>query len=227
MSSGRRRITVRSHIRNGRRVRSYTQVRQVGRAPNVANFRQYEAEHQHKHYHQQKDEEAKARRRVRQEEDIRLAADFCIAAFEEGGISTAADRVAGHVSDKTFNTLYRKWKPVRCKWLAQLAQEILDTNAMFHSTFADVATTLSSRTFRHEPERIFAHELYKNVPLPGDEQFIATAHGVRMIGVYLCAMKGFDLTSCACFRPLAIEHTKEHVKEYLVVTGTSWIQRPA
>jgi hypothetical protein len=181
-------------------------------------------------YQQQKEEKARARQlernRQKQEQDrIRVAADFCMAAFRDGTISAAADRVAGRVSDDAWHTLYRKWKPFRCRWLAQLAQEMMEAKADIHSTFADIALKLSGRTLRHEPERVFAHQLLKNVPLPGDEQLVATAHGLRLVGVYLCAMRGFDLTSCACFRPLAIERTKEEVKQYLVVTGTSWTQR--
>ncbi len=239
--TGGRRTHVRGHVRSGRWVSGYTQYRQSGRGPKasgsgrrsssasaakIADLKKSDAERQMMRRKQKETERAAQTEQYalwkRDQDRIRIAADFCAAAFKNGAINAAADRVAGHVSDDAWKTLYRKWRPFRCKWLAELARELLETKAAIHAAFADVSLKLSGRTFRHEPERIFANQLLRNIPLPGDEQFIAAAHGVRLIGVYLCAVQERDLVNCACFRPLAVERSKEEVKQYLITTGTSW-----
>jgi hypothetical protein len=162
--------------------------------------------------------------RKRERDRINEAAEFCVATINDGAIEATADRIADRISRDTWNALRRRWGLFRCKWMARLAQQILDAKAQIHKTVADVAL-LKWKTPLHTPEHIFAHELIKSIPFPGvDEQFVAAAYGLRLTGVCLCGMQGIPLTKCACFQPLALEWTKEQVKLFLVSSGTEWIR---
>lgn len=160
--------------------------------------------------------------RKKERDQIKETAEFCAAAIKDGAMKATADRIASHVSHDAWETLQRRWNRFRCKWLARLAQQILDTKSRIHTTVADVAM-LKWWAPLHTPERIFAHELIKCIPLPGDKQFIAAAYSLRLTGVCLCAMQGIPLHKCACFRPLAQEYTKEQLKSILVSKGTEWM----
>ena len=159
----------------------------------------------------------------RERERIGEAAEFCMAAINDGAMDATAGKIADRVSRDTWNALRRRWGRFRCKWMARLAQQILDVKAQMHETVADMAM-LKWRTPLHTPECTFAHELIKSIPLPGDEQFVAAAYGLQLTGVCLCGMQGIPLTQCACFQPLALEWTKEQVKLFLVSSGTEWIR---
>jgi hypothetical protein len=160
--------------------------------------------------------------RKKEKERINEAAEFCVAAIKDGAIEATADKIADHVSRDAWNALRRRWGRFRCKWMARLAQQILDAKKLIHKTVADVAM-LKWRNPLHTPEQFFAHELIKSIPLPGDEQFVAAACGLRVAGVCLCVAQGVPLRKCACFQPLALEYTKEQVKLIFVSSGTEWI----
>lgn len=165
------------------------------------------------------------RRSIRKKERDRIneAAEFCMATIKDGAIEATADRIADRVSHDVWNTLRRRWGRFRCKWMARLAQQIIDAKSQIHETVADVAM-LKWPSPLHTPERIFAHQLIKSIPLPGDEQFVAVAHSLRVAGVCLCVTQGIPLRKCACFQPLGLEYTKEQVKSILVSSGTEWIR---
>lgn len=234
-----RRTYVRSYTRrDGTRVRGYTQNRHRGRrrsrspAPSPIFDREYEIE---RDLRQQKEERIRAWRAERdkqrelhkQEEDqIRLAAEFCRATIEEGAIGATADKIAERVSENAWTTLRRLWRPFRCRWMARLAQKILDAKSQIHTIIADVVA-LKWWAPLHNPERVFFHQLVKSLPLPVvDKQFDAAAHGLRLAGVCLCWTQGRRLDKCECFRALAKQYTKEEVKSFLVSTGTEWMQGP-
>lgn len=162
--------------------------------------------------------------RKRERERIGEAAEFCVSTINNGAIDATADIIANRVSRDTWNALQRRWGRFHCRWMARLAQQILDAKARIHQTVADVAM-LKWRNPLHTPERVFAHELIKSIPFPGmDEHFVAAAYGLRLTGVCLCGMQGIPLTKCACFQPLALEWTKEQVKSFIVSSGTEWIR---
>lgn len=155
---------------------------------------------------------------------INEAADFCMATINDGMMEAAADKIAGRVSLDTWNVLRRRWGRFRCKWLARLAQRILDTKTRIHEIVADVAMLKWGNPL-HTPERLFAHQLIKNLPIPVvDDHCIVTARGLRLTGICLCWIEEIPLTKCACFQPLALEFTKERVKSLLVASGNDWIK---
>lgn len=162
--------------------------------------------------------------RKREKERIGETAEFCVSAVKDGGIEATADKIAKRVSRDTWDVLRRRWGRFRCKWMARLAQQILDAKAQMHETAADVVM-LKWWNPLHTPERVFAHELLKSIPFPGvDEHFVAAAYGIRLTGVCLCATQGIPLTKCACFQPLALGWTKEQVKSFLVSRGDEWMR---
>lgn len=161
--------------------------------------------------------------RKRERERISEAAEFRVSTIKDGAIEATADRISDRVSHDAWNALRRRWGRFRCKWMAKLAQQILDAKAQIHQTVADVAM-LKWRNPLHTPEQIFAHELIKSIPLPGDEQFVIVARSLRVAGVCLCVTQGIPLHKCACFQPLGLEYTKEQVKSILVSSGTEWIR---
>lgn len=156
---------------------------------------------------------------------IKQAADFCYATITEDEISAASDKISERVADAAWKKLQRKWQPSRCAWLERLAQIILDTKSKIHETVADVVM-LKRRTLLHRPEQIFAHQFIQSISLPGDEHFIASAYGIRLAGVSLCAIEDISLMECACFASLAKQFTREQVKEFLVAKGTDWMHGP-
>lgn len=243
---GRRRTHVRSYIRrDGTRVSSYTQNRRRGRqntkstsrrppatfSSPIFDLKRYESERDLENQKREKlraqraEQDAQRELRKQEEDQIKLAADFCRTTIEEGVINATADNITERVNEKTWATLRRKWRTFRCRWLAQLAQKILDTKSQIHTSIADVAA-LKWWAPLHNPERVFFHQLVKSIPLPGDQQFEAAAHGLRLTGVCLCCMQGRRLDKCECFRALAKQYTKEEIRSFLVSTGTDWMQGP-
>jgi hypothetical protein len=154
-------------------------------------------------------------------QQIRDAAEFCVAAIKDGSIEAAADKIADRVSHDTWDTLLRKWNRFRCRWLARLAQDILDVKSKIHTTVADIVMMKWRRPL-HSTEQIFAHELIKSIPLPGDDHFIAAAYSLRVAGVCLCATQGIPLVKCPCFRPLALAYTKEQLKSMFISATSEW-----
>lgn len=171
--------------------------------------------------HSKRDNGHRSNRREQERREIQEAAEFCMTTIRDGSIEATADKIAGRVSQDAWNILLRKWNRFRCRWLARLAQHILDAKTKIHTTVADVVMR-KWHTPLHSPERVFAHELIKSIPLPGDEHFIASAYSLRLAGVCLCAMQGIPLSKCACFRPLALEYTKERIRSILVSASIEW-----
>lgn len=170
------------------------------------------------------------REEQRRQKRIEDAATYCASAVKTGLVAATADEVADRVSRGAWDALSSRWSPIRCRWLADLAQLILDSKAQYHRVVSRVVVAVSFRLLRlpgHGPERTFSRELLSSLmPLPGDEHFLALAHGLRVAGVGLCVAQDLPLSGCACFQPLALEATKEKVKEFLTSEGNRWMQGP-
>lgn len=166
------------------------------------------------------------RRRYVNEKTVEAAAEYCADIFMAGTIEATAGRVAKYATEKTWNALWRKRKPRRCRWLNEMAVAILAAKSQYHELTASLIGKILRPMIRSSLEGRFATELAKNIPLPGDELFVATTHGLRVTGVALCASRNIPLQKCACFKALVLEHGKNIAKKILVAQGDKWMTTP-
>lgn len=171
-----------------------------------------------------KSRDARLRKKQENEDRIKAAADFCVIAVNEGLIGASADRISTSVADDVWQLLRVRWRVFRCRWLARLAIDILKLKGAVHAKFGDVATRYLFPLPWRRPEQSFVKQLLTHVPLPGDQELVATANALRVIGVSLCLAQNRDLTECECFRTLALEKGKQQVKAILVSAGERWVR---
>jgi hypothetical protein len=70
-----------------------------------------------------------------------------------------------------------------------------------------------------------AKELSKKIPIPViDEKTAVVARGIQMFGISICLSRGIPLERCQCFIDLALEETKEQVKEKLAAALGDWTE---
>jgi hypothetical protein len=172
------------------------------------------------------DQQAREREERERQERVEAAAQYCADVANQGALEATTGRIAEYVSDPTWRRLTRHWRATRCRALAALARRILAAKASYHGSFARMILFLPTKLGLHRVVAAFAEELLKNVPLPGDELFVTVGRGMQLVGISLCLATGQDLTSCACFRDMALAETKERVKSLITVTIKDWTQIP-
>jgi hypothetical protein len=65
-------------------------------------------------------------------------------------------------------------------------------------------------------ERRIAIAFARKIPLPGEESIASVVHGLRIVGVWVCATDGTDLiTDCPCFVAIAKDETEGALQELL------------
>jgi hypothetical protein len=166
------------------------------------------------------------RRKYVNDKTVEAAVEYCADIFMAGTVEATAGRVAKYATEKTWNALWRKRRPRRCRWLNEMAQAILTAKSCYHELTASVIGKILRPVMRRSREHRFATELVENIPLPGDELFVATAHGLRVTGVALCASRNIPPQKCACFEALVLEHGKDIAKRILVAQGDKWMATP-
>ena len=139
-----------------------------------------------------------------------------------GWQEAVADRGSSYVSDATWERLFRGRRRNRCKALAQIAKEFLDTKDEIHSVFGSLASGLLALLGAGDAAQAFAAELVSHIPLPTDAKIIAAARGIQVTGILLCVINGHDLDRCQCFIDLALELTKTQVKKLLLAAIDDW-----
>ena len=154
---------------------------------------------------------------------LESAAEYCVGTVKDGSLHATADQIAKHVSTATWDQLSWKWSRRRCKWLARLAADILDAKKLYHDIPGTVLASAMRPTLTHEPERHFVVELVRKIPFPGDAAFVEAARSIRVVGVSLCAARGYPLEMCACFGDLAASQSRIEVRNYLV-SNPGWTE---
>ncbi|GAB3808851.1 hypothetical protein [Micromonospora zhanjiangensis] len=164
---------------------------------------------------------AEAQERRRQER-VEKAAEFCVAALNDGWADVVSERVTDYVTEATWEQLFSRRRRRRCKLLAQLAAAILAGKKKLHDLIGAMAGWLVSLLGGDRVVQSFARQLASNIPLPPDAKMVAAARGLQVVGVLLCIVNGDELTRCQCFIDLALEETKTQVKKILLAAMEDW-----
>lgn len=130
--------------------------------------------------------------------------------------------VAGQLSDALNDPVWKSL-PLRkrrqlpdCRRLADLADAMEAAKKKAHDAIGAMADRALTLLGRPQPERAIAEAFAKKIPLPGEESIGSVVHGLRIVGVYICASVGKNLLyECRCFRALAKERTGEELKAAL------------
>jgi hypothetical protein len=155
-------------------------------------------------------------------ERVEKAAEFCVAALNDGWQEAVADRATNYVTEMTWQQLFRKRRRRRCRILAELASAVLAGKKKLHDLVGSFASWLVSFISGDRVVQAFVRELASNIPLPPDAKLVATARGIQVTGVLLCLLNGDELTRCQCFIDLALTETKTRVKKILVAAMNDW-----
>jgi hypothetical protein len=110
-----------------------------------------------------------------------------------------AGRVATYITEPNWRALFGRRRNKGCKALARLAAGILAGKQRLHDGVGSLARRLTLMFGGGRVAQTFAAELASNLPLPFDDQAVATARGVQITGVLLCVANGRDLTRCQMF----------------------------
>jgi hypothetical protein len=159
----------------------------------------------------------------RSQERVEKAAEFCVAALNDGWVDVVSERVTDYVTETTWKQLFSRRRRRRCKLLAQMAAAILAGKKKLHDLVGTVGAWLVSLLGGDRVVQSFARQLASNIPLPYDARMVAAARGVQVTGVLLCIVNGDDLTRCQCFIDLALEEAKTQVKKILLAAMEDWI----
>jgi hypothetical protein len=119
---------------------------------------------------------AQERRRA---ERVEKAAEFCVAALNDGWQEAVADRATNYVTEMTWQQLFRKRRRRRCRILAELASAVLAGKKKLHDLVGSFASWLVSFISGDRVVQAFVRELASNIPLPPDAKLVATAGASR------------------------------------------------
>jgi hypothetical protein len=107
--------------------------------------------------------------------------------------------------------LFRGRKDRDCKLLAQTAQAILQGKKQLHEGTSTFVARLARDLLGVEPlEEAVARELAARIPIPAiDQQAIAVARGIQVIGIAMCLMNEIPMNRCQCFVDLSLVESRE------------------
>lgn len=158
----------------------------------------------------------------RQQQHVKQVAKVCNEVLADGWEKTVENRVSDYATKRIWDGLFRRRHRGTCKNLDRLAADILAGKKAIHSAIGRFAQWILSTLGRSKFEQALFRELGNNIPLPMDKKAIAVARGVQVTGIALCIAEGSDLTRCPCFIDLALEETKDRVKQILAAARGDW-----
>lgn len=141
-----------------------------------------------------------------------------------GWTAAVAEQGAAIIDEVPWEQLCGRMSPPDCRVLAWLAAAALKGNNWLHKQVGSVAEALAARAGLGGRPRRFASALGERLPLPQDADVAATARGLQVTGILVCVSAGRDLRECRCFVDLAVDETKERVKQLLEVATRDWVQ---
>jgi hypothetical protein len=160
---------------------------------------------------------AEERRKKRVEE----AQDFCVDVLTDGWQDAVEARVADYITTDALRRISKRQRNA-CKSLATFASKVLDCKDRLHEAVASVVRWIVALLTGNWAVQVIARKLATKIPLPWDAKMVAVARGIQVIGVLVCLNDGRDLTHCQCFIDLAINETKERVKQILATAVGDW-----
>jgi hypothetical protein len=164
--------------------------------------------------------ERKAQHRRRQR--VEDAAKACSDILTDGWQENVAARATNYVTEVTWQRMFRSRRRRRCKFLAEMASDVLAGKQKMHDLVGSLAGWFISLFRAGDVTRTFARELASAIPLPSDAKLVAVARGLQVTGVLLCVVNDDDLTRCQCFIDLALAESKTIVKKILVAAMNDW-----
>jgi hypothetical protein len=171
---------------------------------------------------------ARGRRRpdnlTRSERDrVDRAVEFCADVVADGWQNAIAGRAADSLTPRTWNRLFRGRRRGDCKTLADLARAILAAKNKLHELIGRLAGWATGQLGGGGLARTAAREIAKRIPIPiVDQKAVLVARSLQMIGIALCLSRGDPLNRCQSFIDLALDETKERVKQILVAAIEDW-----
>lgn len=146
----------------------------------------------------------------------RQKAEIARSVLTVGWRRTVAEQLATALNDDVWRSA-PQWRTGRvdCSVLAELANEVDAAKRTVHDAVGKVAARAAERLGRRSLEQQILAAFARRIPLPGDEQADAVAHGLRVTGVFVCLVGNGEVLSCPCFRALAKDRTKQELTELL------------
>jgi hypothetical protein len=161
---------------------------------------------------------------TRSEQDrVDRAVEFCADVVTDGWQNAIAGRAADCLTPRTWNRLFRGRRREDCKTLADLARTILAAKNKLHELVGRFAGWATGQLGGGGLARTAAREIAKRIPIPVvDQKAVLVARSLQMIGIALCLSRGGQLNRCQSFIDLALDETKERVKQVLVAAVQDW-----
>ncbi|MFI6861430.1 hypothetical protein ACIBKZ_16265 [Streptomyces sp. NPDC050421] len=154
-------------------------------------------------------------------------AAFCLDTLKDGGTAAIADRAAAYVSDEAWKALVKKHRRRGCDDLAELARNILKGKELLHAAVGRATGGLLGLFGRPPIAREFAREVASRIPLPGDEQLVAAARGLQVVGIYVCLTGNGDIAGCACLRDVLGLEGMGQIKKLIEGSVADWSELPS
>lgn len=124
-------------------------------------------------------------------------------------------RLSNSLNDAVWTAL--RGRPDRtCRLLAEAAEKIEDAASALGEAAA--LATVDALRWGKQPrlvQNIGRTLVAKAVPKVGESQTAAVAHCLRIVGIWLCVVRGVGLEDCPCFEAVATEHTEAWIDDEL------------
>ncbi|MFZ0160516.1 MAG: hypothetical protein WAL50_15925 [Kineosporiaceae bacterium] len=142
----------------------------------------------------------------------------------DGWPTAVASQAKACLDAKTWSRLFRGRKNRDCKLLAQTAQAILQGKKQLHEGASRVAARLARDLLGVEPlEEAVVRELAARIPIPViDQQAIAVARGMQVIGIAMCLTNEIPMNRCQCFVDLSLVESREIIEAVVEGALDDW-----
>lgn len=157
-------------------------------------------------------------RRKKRVEEVQ---DFCTDILTDGWRDVVETRVSDYITTETFRRLTKRHRRA-CKSLAAFAGRVLESKNRLHQLVGLAAQCIIGLLSGNWMVQVIARKLATKIPLPWDAKMVAVARGIQILGILVCLSDGNELTHCQCFIDLAIDETKERVKQILASAVDDW-----
>lgn len=230
--------------RGGRRSTGRSRSHGLGYGPSIRDWAEYASERDETRSERRAEKRAERVRRTekRQAYERLLASTAAYCAqnvVTGGGLGTVPERACEYVSDATWDRVTRGWFGWRLSWrlgrwrctaLAMLARAILEGDQKLHEGLLEPLKRLLEFLEWPFAAKAFALELARGLEslalLPVDQKLKATARGLQLTGIFVCAVQGSNLERCPCLRDfVAVEVTQlgeEFLNRFISAGANDW-----
>ncbi|AQZ67554.1 unnamed protein product [[Actinomadura] parvosata subsp. kistnae] len=143
------------------------------------------------------------------EEVVQLAANVVTEGWRSAVAKEGADLLGRGLWRKVQTSTRRGCDP-----LAAAARRLLEAKEQAHELVADALVGAPPADWAGACVAGVLRNYAKKVPIPGEEVLAISAHALRIMGIYSCAMAGI-LNRCRCLDDLAESMAKAKLEEVL------------